>query len=93
MSYRYFFVTASVHGLYKQSEEYSSWISHSVPSSELSGSLSIIFWSLFNSISNIKVSEDCGSRVIIVEEADGVGDKGPGDNIVVNLEPFLRPCD
>jgi hypothetical protein len=79
MSYRFFFVTAFILGLHEQSESipvrYLTQLlvlSHQGPFLFFLGVSSI-------SISNAKVPEDCGSQVIIVEEADGVGDKGSGD--------------
>jgi hypothetical protein len=33
---------------------------------------------------------DCWSGVVIVEEVDGVGDKGSGDTTIVNLETVLE---
>jgi len=88
MSYRYFFVTVLYLGC--TSNQRSIPVGYLIQLLVLSCQGPFLFFSGVSSISisNTKVPEDCGSQVIIVEEPDGVGDKGSGDNIVVNLEPL-----
>jgi hypothetical protein len=56
----------------------------------MSGSLS-----LFSTVSEVSARDsagpgDCGSRVFIVEEDDGIGDKGLVDSTMVDVRTLLE---
>ena len=57
-----------------------------VASSGASGTLYIFCRVSSVSTRDAETPEDCVSEVFIVEEIDGVGDKGPGDTTTVNIE-------